>query len=214
VQLKEAFTTSLAEPHHNVLIPIEGEGSIDFKQLTSDTKDLSFDKLQDRADEYVLVSHRIPPDRLGTVRVGPLGGNATMAASRVYKEAVVVTSQGLLAERMNRFIRSEGPVESPKWRWKPVELDITEEAQNVTDASGAFAANIIKLDEARKMMKKPPVGGADGDKFFYQLVPAAAVASAAADASARAGAQLGAAGAERAVSDRILSRLGPQPAAE
>jgi PBSX family phage portal protein len=108
--LQDALTSSHSEPHRNIIIPIEGDGKITFQKLTDDTKDISFDRLQERASAEILLAHRVPPDRLGAVRVGPLGGNATMAASRVYKEGVVSTSQEVLANRINRFIIAEAPV--------------------------------------------------------------------------------------------------------
>ena len=186
--LKEAFSTDLKKPHRNVFIPIEGDGKITFQKLTEDSKDVSFDKLQERAAGEILIAHRLPPDRLGMVRVGPLGGNATVAASRIYKEAVVIPSQKSMAARWNRFITEEGPFETPAWRWKPVELDITEEAADVETVTAAFTSNLLRWDEARKKVGQPAIGGEEGQKFFYELAPDAATASAAAGAAARAGA--------------------------
>lgn len=227
--LRQAFSTSLAQPHRNVFIPIEGDGSIDFKQLSSDTKDMSFEKLQERADSFILLAHKMPPERLGFGRVGPLGGNATMAASLVYKEAVVSTAQSFLAERVNRFIRVEwrGADGSrdvntrPGWAWKPKELDLTEEAQDVTTVVAAFQSNLMRLDEARAKLKLPPVDDADmGQKFFYELVPEAAAAAGAASAGAFAGSSLAntfsaqrnanaLAAAEGDIKRRILDTLRP-----
>lgn len=197
--LQEAFSTGLDQPHRNIFIPIDGEGKIHFQQLTNDAKDISFDRLQERASAEVLLAHRIPPDRLGSVRVGPLGGNATMAASRVYKEGTVKTSQDLLANRINRFIESEAPpgLRETGWEWRPRELDLTEETEDATTVSSLFVNNIYRLDEARQKLKLPKVEGDLGNKFFFELTagtPAAgaSAASAAASAGARVGASLGA----------------------
>lgn len=198
--LKQAFSGGLDTPHKNIFIPIEGDGKIDFQKMTEDSKDISFDRLQERASSEVLLAHRIPPDRLGAVRVGPLGGNATMAASMVYKEAVVATSQAAMSHRINRFIENEVPAaiggkDSLEWEWKPRELDLTEEAADMTSISTLFVNNILRLDEARAKLKLEPVGEADGGgKFFYEITqgnPAAAAASAA-QAGARVGALSGA----------------------
>ena len=190
--LREAFTTSLADPHRNIFIPIEGEsGDIKFQKMTEDSKDVSFDKLQERVDNTVLLAHRIPPDRLGAVRVGPLGGNATMAASRVYKEGVVSTSQTFLSERLNRFIQAERG--NAQWKWRPRELDLTEEAEDTATITNAWINGIMKLDEARKKLKLPLVGEPEGSMFFHQFTAGSdqqAVMSA--NNAARSGAQLGA----------------------
>lgn len=201
--LKQAFSTSLASPHRNVFIPIEGDGKVEFKQMSSDVKDMSFEKLQERADAFVLTSHKMPPERLGFGRVGPLGGNATFAASEIYKEAVVVPAQNLLANRLTRFVKAEFAkahdmkVEDIKWSWRPKELDLTTEAEDVGTVVAAFQGNLITLNEARAKMKMTLIEGENGGKFFYELAPDASVASAAAGTAARFGAEQGAAAGQR-----------------
>ena len=187
--LKEAFSAQLDKPHRNIFIPIDGDGKIHFQKMTEDTKDISFDKLQDRAGSEILLAHRLPPDRLGAVRVGPLGGNVAMAASRVYKEGVVSTSQSLLAERVNRFIQNESGIEKPGWGWIPRELDITEESQDAQTVSALWTSNLIRLNEARLKLKMPalqPVDGEEfiGDKFFFEVAGDSAAGAAAAAAGA------------------------------
>lgn len=213
--LQQAFSTDLAQPHKNIIIPIEGDGKVTFQKMSEDTKDVSFERLQERASAEILLAHRLPPDRLGMVRVGPLGGNATMAASRIYKEGVVITSQNILAGRFNRFIETEGPIpkEELKWKWKPIDLDITEEPEDVQVTSQAFQSNLLRLDEARKKLNLPPVGGEEGQKFFYQLAPEAAQAGAAAQQGATQGAIFGqlpffrSADGEQAMQARLNARI-------
>ena len=187
--LKDAFTSMAGKPHRNIFIPVEGDGKIHFQKMTEDAKDISFDKLQDRAGSEILLAHRTPPDRLGAVRVGPLGGNVAMSASRVYKEGVVSTSQSLLAERINRFIQAESGLSDIGWSWIPRPLDITEEAQDAQVVSAKWTSNIIRLDEARLELKMPPVGEPNGSKFFFELAgnTAAGAAASAAGAGAMAG---------------------------
>ncbi len=107
--LRNAFAVDLKQPHRNLLIPISGNGKIDFKQLSADRADGSYEKLSDRADAAILVGHRVPPERLGLTKVGALGGNVSIDSTRVYKEAVIEPDQALLAARMNRFIEVEYP---------------------------------------------------------------------------------------------------------
>lgn len=235
-QLRQAFSVSLKDPHHNIFIPIEGNGKIDFKQLSQDTKDISFDRLQERATAEVLVAHKMPPDRLGAIRVGPLGGNTTVAASRVYKEAVVTPSQSFLAERINRFIAAESGEENIQWSWQPTELDLTEEAEDVTIVTNAWTASLMTWDEAREKLKLPRLEAGTGDdardggKFYHEIVTPeqAAAAGAGATAGARSGGTLAALGlgtfrgqqnaADKALdqasadlSQRIRDRLKPAP---
>lgn len=170
--LREAFRVDLKQPHRNLIIPIEGPGNIDFKQLTDLSKnDMSFDKLQSRSADFLLVAHKVPADRLGLPTVGALGGNVTVDANRVYKEAVVQTGQAILAARINRFIIHEGPIDKPTWKWAPNPLDLTEEASDSTIATTEFQAGLITLNEARRKIGEEELPEKDprGSMYITEL---------------------------------------------
>ena len=169
-EIRRAFTVDLKDPHRNIIIPIAGPGKVDFQKMSSDRAEGSFGGLAERADAQILVSHRIPPERLGMARVGPLGGNIALASSRIYKEAVVSPSQGLLAARVNAFIAREWPGggrgkepsdkkrdKALDWEWAPVELDLAEAVQDAERAKNLFTANIIVLEEARSISGFEPL---------------------------------------------------------
>lgn len=170
--LQQAFSVDLKQPHRNLVIPISGPGKVDFKQLSDTKGDMSFERLQSRADAAILAAHRTPGERLGLIASGPLGGNAVVGASRVYKEAVIQTSQAILAARVQRFVKAEAGIEKPKWLWTPRELDLTEETTDIQNASSAFGAGILRLNEAREMIGKPPLEEDDerGEMFITELV--------------------------------------------
>lgn len=185
--LKGAFAVDLKSPHRNLLIPLTGNGKIEFKQLSADRADGSYEKLSDRADAAILVSHRMPPERLGLTKVGALGGDVSIDSTRVYKEAVVEPEQKLLSTRLNRFIAREFPrggvvqagpdaAKQPLlWRWSPVEIDLAEEEQDLKKAINAFKFNLVSLDEARQMagmdkLDEEAYPGM-GAKFFSDLNP-------------------------------------------
>jgi capsid portal protein len=170
--LRDAFRVDLKQPHRNIVVPIEGPGKIEFKQLTDLTKnDMSFDKLQDRAQNFILVAHKMPADRIGLTRVGVLGGSVTLDANRVYKEVVVQTGQAVLAARLNRFIKYEGPVKSPSWAWYPNPLDMTEETDTSNIATQQFQAGGITLNEYRRRVGEPELPEVDprGSMFITEL---------------------------------------------
>ena len=166
--LRQALAVNHQQPHRNLILPITGPGTVEFKKLSETGQDGSFEKLDARCDARILVGHRIPPERLGMIRVGPLGGNVTLASSRVYREAVVSTSQALLAARMNRFIAVEyakarglGDDANIGWTWRPVELDLTEEREDIEAASTLFDKDVIILNEARARVKLDPLADDD-----------------------------------------------------
>jgi len=176
-QLRQAFTVDLRHPHRNIIIPIEGPGKVDFQKM-SDTAGAegSFEKLEGRCDARILVAHRIPPERLGMNRVGPLGGNIALASSKIYREAVISTSQALLSARLRAFIEKEAPLatgvaEDQPWKWTPVELDLTEEEADIKSATELFNGDVITLNEARRRLKLDdlPDGDPRGDMLRTEL---------------------------------------------
>jgi len=170
--LHQAFKTDLKEPHRNIVIPIAGNGKIEFKQLSDLKGDMSFERLQARGDAAILVAHRIPSERLGMVKVGALGGDVAKDASLIYKEAVISTSQALMSARMNTFIETESPFgRDVEWTWHPEELDLTEEGQDLDLAVRSFTGNVLMLNEARQRVGAVPLPNEDprGNKFYFEL---------------------------------------------
>jgi PBSX family phage portal protein len=177
-QLRKALQVDLAEPHKNLLIPLSGPGKVTFKQLGDNKGDMSWENLQKRADTEILTGHRMPGERIGIVKQGALGGTSVGESVKVYKESVVMTSQALLASRVNKLIRNEGPVTDPDWKWSPKELDLTEEEIVLEAGVKGFQGGVLSLNEAREKVGEEPLGDEDdrGKKFFFELAPAAAKA--------------------------------------
>lgn len=190
--LRTALAVDLKQPHRNLIIPITGNGKIEFKQLTSDTRDGSYLNLDDRADAKILVAHRVPPERLGMTKVGNLGGDVSISSTRVYKEAVVEPDQAMLKARMNRFIAVEYPKAAgrgPKttasalaatagWKWTPVAIDLDEESEDLQKGMDTFKTGMCTLDQARALANMDPLdptvygdpnAGGMGGKFYFEL---------------------------------------------
>jgi len=170
--IKTSFRVDLKQPHRNIVIPIEGPGDIKFQQLTELTKsDMSFEKLQNRAQEYILAAHRMPPERLGISRVGPLGGSVTVDSSRIYKEAVVQPGQAMLSARIRRFIKHESGQKTITWGWTPDALDLSEETSDMENATAGFQGGILKLNEARRKIGEEELADDDprGEMFISEL---------------------------------------------
>jgi PBSX family phage portal protein len=167
--IRRAFTVDLKQPHRNIIVPIAGDGKIDFQQLSGKgIADGTFEKLSERADKAILVSHRIPGERIASVTVGTLGGNLADEVNRVYKEGVVAPSQALYDQRLNRLIQvewerahattitGEGEVAVP-YQLVLDDLDIETERQEAELSILLFHADVITLGEARRRMGMEPV---------------------------------------------------------
>lgn len=169
--IAEAFRKQLKEPHRNIIIPIEGAGKITFQKLGTDSREGSWEKMQDAIDARILLAHRMPGERVGMVRSGPLGGNAVTAATGVYKEGFVKTSQEILTSRINKFIEVESEIDKPKWKWNPVELDLSEEGAKEESAVRTFQGGLTFLNEGREEIGEEPLEDDDprGKKFYFEL---------------------------------------------
>lgn len=175
--IKDAFRHKLSSlkggAHSNIVLPLSGGAKATFEKLGVDSMDGSWEKLQDRVDGAVLVAHRMPGERVGMVRAGPLGGNAVTAATANYKESFVQSSQSLLASRINSLVRAEGPDGGDFWSWQPKELDIAEIGVTEQQAVAVFQGGLLTLDEGREKIGEEalPDGDDRGGKFFFQLAP-------------------------------------------
>lgn len=168
--LRRAFTVDLANPHRNILVPISGQGKVEFQKLSELQKDGSFDKLDERAGKHIMIAHRVPAERLANSQVGPLGGNATFAASRIYKEGVIAPEQEMLARRLNKLIEVEYQIatgNTAEWSLVMDDLDVQSDQEEVDLAVAKFKNNMCNLREAREMLKMGPLMDEDGEESIY-----------------------------------------------
>lgn len=159
--LRRAFVVDMKQPYRNLMIPIQGPGKVEFNKLSDTKTDGSFAVLAERADKAIMIAHRVPGERLANSQVGPLGGNATQAASRIYKDGVVAPAQELINKRFNRFIKVEWPKadggSEPQWKLHMDDLDIDDDRQDLDMTVIAFHGNLINLGEARAKIGLGPL---------------------------------------------------------
>lgn len=178
-QIRRALAVDLKRPHRNLILPLSGPAKVTFQKLGDNKGDMSWEKLQERADVTILTAHRMPGERIGIVRTGALGGNTVQQSGKVYKESFIQTSQSLLAARVNKLIAAESEVENPNWLWTPQELDISDRDEVQDNAVRGFQGGVSMLDEAREQAGLEPLEDNDdrGDKFLWELSPEAAAAA-------------------------------------
>lgn len=166
--LRRTFQVDFRQPYRNVLIPITGPGKIDFQKLTDNRIDGTFGELDSRAKEAILISHRVPAERLANTQVGALGGNIADQANRIYKESVVGPGQELMNFRFNRFFEIEystvsGDEVDPSkrvrlpWKFELQDLDLGTEREELDLAAIEFHANMSTLREARAAAGRDPL---------------------------------------------------------
>lgn len=183
-EIEQAFKVGLKDPHRNIIIPIVGQGGkVTFQKLSQDGMDMSFDKLMNHCNDEILVAHRMPGDRVGLSKVGPLGGSAAGVTNEVYVEGVVSPGQELLGTRVNRFVEVEyarhlgiDPDTAPplQWKWTPKPVDLSEEEGDLKAAVEGFQKGGWKLNEARGKVGLDPIDDERGEQFVWDLVKAPA----------------------------------------
>lgn len=183
--IRKALASDLNSPHRNLVIPLSGGAKIHFQQLGKSDGDMAWDKLQERANQVILTAHRLPGERIGLVRTGALGGSTVEESGTAYKEAVVGSSQAMLATRINKLIKAESGIDDPKWAWRPTELDLSNRDSEQRSANQGFTSGVLTLNEARQRSGEEPLDAGDprGNKFIWELNPKVAAAGMAAVAS-------------------------------
>jgi len=177
-QFAQSLRENHSDPHRNLILPIDGDAKITVVRMGAIQNDMQFGKLMEFLDDKILLAHRMPPDRVGLIRRGPLGGSATTAINRSYKDGVVDRAQAMFEDRLTRFIAEEyvralGTAEasaSPEtvasaegalvstgaegleefpYRVDLETLDITEERDDAEIAIDLVKINMISLNEGR-----------------------------------------------------------------
>jgi PBSX family phage portal protein len=160
-EFEEQLKVQHKDPHRNLMVPLSGTAQFKVERLTAVQNDMHFTKLMDVTDARILEAHRMPPDRLGTVQRGMLGGNVSVAINRIYKNAVVTPAQSILCDRLGRFIRTEYArarrinEETVAWRVEFEAPDVSDETADIANAVNLVRTNMVTLNEGREKLGLP-----------------------------------------------------------
>ncbi len=171
-EIEDAFNNDLIENHRNLLAQFTGEAKVMFQKLSEDQNDASFAKLLEMCDERVFLAHRVPMDRVGLVKTGPLGGSVAETTNRTYRESVVLPDQELLNHRLQQFCAIELGAE--EWLIHMNDLDSKAMRGDLEGAMKGFRSGIYSVNEARDKAGLPPIKGDAGSRFIWELEAEAA----------------------------------------
>lgn len=157
--------TQHKEPHRNLLLPLTGENTnVQIERLGTQQNDMHWSRMVEMVDDEVLISHRVPPDRLGLARRGFLGGTVAVVVNRIYKDGVVARGQDLIEDRLDKFLRAEwarskngqaGDTTKIAWRVDLEAPDISDEKLDTDIAVVLAKNNLMTLNEARTKIGMP-----------------------------------------------------------
>ncbi len=104
--IKTYFQSHLkGQAHKTLVIDTPSGQSIKFEKLTSDgVKDGSFRLLRTDCRDEILHAHGVPPQKVGIVETGKLGGNLASEQIEEYKQTIVTPGQERVETRLNTLI--------------------------------------------------------------------------------------------------------------
>lgn len=114
--LQEQLQAIQSNPHSTMVISVpskdgltgESQVSVDFKQLSVETKEASFRLYRmDNRDE-VITAHGMDPYRIGVMVEGSLGGNTAIESKKNYKNGTIQPRQEMWEDRINKYICRDG----------------------------------------------------------------------------------------------------------
>ena len=155
-QIRDTWQQTLRDnPHSNAVLPVYGGATIAIERLHTDTNDMHFIQLIEMSDTEILLSHRMPPDRLGVVKRGFLGGDVSLNMTQNYKSGVVSKSQLIFTSRLQKFIEKElAEGRMLDFRVDFEELDVTDIQMDVAMALDQMNADLITINEARQWLNR------------------------------------------------------------
>jgi phage portal protein BeeE len=92
--IREKFERHLKGQHHKTLTLETPEGGeVKFEKLTGDTREGSHRLLRQDTRDELLHAHGVPPQKVGIVETGKLGGNLASEQEVTYRDSIVTPGQ-------------------------------------------------------------------------------------------------------------------------
>lgn len=123
--IKEYFRTHLkGQAHKTLAMRSPAGGKVTFQKLTSDAaKEGSFRLLRIDCRDEILHAHGVPPQKVGIVETGKLGGNLASEQIVEYKNSIVTPGQEMVSTRMDRLIEVGFGTTDLKFQFDPYDAE-------------------------------------------------------------------------------------------
>jgi PBSX family phage portal protein len=156
-EIKGYFAKLTREPHSTLFfaIPSDAGGTVDVKvvPLAVEVKEASFKIYRRDNRDEVIVSHGVPPYRVGIDETGSLGGSTATESTAIYIQSVINPRQEMIEQHFNRFILPALDVTDWQFKLKPVDTSQEEHDQAIADflfTNGSMTPNnLIRFFGAR-----------------------------------------------------------------
>ncbi|MCL4797649.1 MAG: phage portal protein [Bryobacteraceae bacterium] len=149
--IQEYFRTHLKGQAHKTLVLEAPNGSkIRFEKLTSDSaREASFRLLRQDCRDELLHAHGVPPQKVGIVESGKLGGNLATEQIEEYKNSIVTPGQEMVVSVLSEIIERGFKVSDLWFEFEAWDLD-DREANSRVDATyldrGVLVPNEVRRE--------------------------------------------------------------------
>jgi PBSX family phage portal protein len=172
--IQEYFRTHLkGQAHKTMCLRTPNGGKVTFERLTSDNaKEASFRLLRIDCRDEILHAHGVPPQKVGIVETGKLGGNLSSEQIEEYKNSIVLPGRDKVATRLNRLIEQGFGTRDLKFGWEPYD---TEDIRANAEVDRIYVGEQVLVPNEVRRMRFPdlqPLAGGDEPK----AIPGAAAA--------------------------------------
>jgi len=123
--IRQYFRTHLkGQAHKTLTLQAPQGGKVTFQQLTSDqAREGSFRLLRVDCRDEIIHAHGVPPQKVGIVETGKLGGNLATEQIREYKNSIVSPGQNKIATRLTRLIQSGFHTDKFEFEFEPYDAE-------------------------------------------------------------------------------------------
>jgi phage portal protein BeeE len=161
--VREYFRTHLKGQAHKTLAMRSPQGGkVTFEKLTSDSaKEGSFRLLRIDCRDEILHAHGVPPQKVGIIETGKLGGNLASEQIIEYKNSIVTPGQEMVTGRLNRIIEVGFGTTDITIQFEPYDAEDTKRNAEVDQIY--LNGRVLVPNEVRAMRfpKKEPLEGGD-----------------------------------------------------
>jgi capsid portal protein len=161
--IEQYFRTHLkGQAHKTLTMQAPTGGKVTFQKLTSDAaKEGAFRLLRIDCRDEVLHAHGVPPQKVGIVETGKLGGNLSTEQLREYKDSTVDPGREKVQARLTRLIEIGFGASGLKFEFEPYTLD--DRLLNAQIDEKYIANAVVTPNEVRRerFPEREPLEGGD-----------------------------------------------------
>lgn len=161
--IRDYFKRHLKGQAHKTLVLETPTGAkVRFEKLTdSSAREGSFRLLRTDCRDEILQAHGVPPQKVGIVETGKLGGNLSSEQIREYQLSIIGPGQEEMSGQMNSVISAGFGVEGLEFRFE--QYDIEDRLVNAQEDEIYVRNRVVTPNEvrARRFPDKEPLEGGD-----------------------------------------------------